>query len=986
MINKLIKVKYLGLLAMQCFLLLTRQVCAQMSLDNYEQYTVKDGLPSQVIYAVLQDKNGFLWISTDAGVSRFDGKNFVNYTTKDGLGDNEVLDIFEDNQGRIWFKPFMGRLSYYQNQVIYSDHNDALLAAIKGRYANNSVLCEDALGNIYIASSTSASIAILRPGHKLDFLDIADKLGQDVIKDIFTSSDKKHVYCHTREGQLLRITNSNVTLVKQRGKRRAFFSVYSSKEVLYLDDKGLYSVQDSTFRLLIPARALLLDNTQTINTDIQMDQQRNIWICNSRARTVLYRYIDGKYESPILVLENANGSLLSFDREQNIWLYDKRNGLFKLPYNRLLDKQVLGLNKPLLQKQVISCFVDSWHNLWLGYNNGWVTRLDQHGAAHFDLNPDKRRTNRILQMVEDRDGVLWFATDAGLCAIKQMQTGQGFSVTIRRKSHYAAGKHVFTDTAGNAYSVNVSNVMWTLNFANDQICSIPYRILEEDRLFAAFFSRENALYTSDRSGVKLQAQGRWRKLYMEDKRLGNRIQHFAESGGCIFMATYDQGLIATKNGRILTLAGMGNTIAGTICRRIYVYRDTLYVATNAGISTLVFEKDSFHLIHNIRMPDGLLSNDVFDLSFRDNTLYAATSGGLSVIPLPLRPQQQAAPPVPSILGVRIDGRSYLADKPLDLSYKDRQIQITFVSPVMTDADAVSYRYRFAGKDKNWVLTTGNQIEYRDLPFGNYRLEVQARKYNSAWSHSVQVGFTIHPPWYLRWWFVCAVVVFVVIVAYGWFVYVVRIKVRRTLREREVIENERSRIAAELHDDIGGDLTHMILLSDMLKHKNERQDSLIDRLGNSSQEIVSKLNEIVWMLNSSHDTLFGLVSYLNQYAERMLETAAVASNIQIAEEAYSEIDITSEFRRNVFLVFKESLHNIVRHSGADHVMVHIFTDKPGSLVIYIQDNGKGFDPGKNYMGNGLNNMKKRIYNINGSLQLQAAAGEGCSVKINVRYEK
>ncbi len=980
------KTGYLCLLVLQGCLLLTGRLYAQRSIDNYEHYTVKDGLPSQVIYAVLQDRKGFLWISTDAGVSRFDGRNFVNYTTKDGLGDNEVLDIYEDRQGRIWFKPFTGRLSYYHNQVIYSDHNDTLLAAIRGRYANSRVLCEDDKGNIYIARSANAKIAIISPDHKLSFLDISSQVGTHTIVDVFTSSDKKQVYCRALENRLICITNGKIALVEQPGKIQEFFTVYSSKEVLYLDENGLYSLQDNVFHLLLPARDLLLDNTRAWATDVLVDQHRNIWICNSRAHTVFYRYAGGKYEPPILVLEDAEGSLLSFDREQNIWIYDKRNGLYKLPYERFLDKHTARLNQQLLQKQLVSCFVDSRNNIWLGYNNGWVTQLSESGARHFDLNVDKRRTNRVLQMVEDRSGVLWFAADGALCAIKQMPGRPDQLAPVEKHAYHSAIKQVFTDTAGKAHFVNIFNMVWGLQLTNNQIRSVLYDTLEESRLYAAYFSTKNVLYTSSLSGVRLQEQGRWRKLYLEDERFRKRIQHFAESKGYIFMATYNEGLMATRQGRVLALAGMGKTISGSICRRIYARHDTLYVATNAGISILTFEKNSFRLMHNIRMQDGLLSNDVFDLCFRNDTLYAATSGGLSVIPLPLRPPPPVTPPVPTVLGFYVDGRSYPVGDPADLSYKNRQIRVTFVSPVMTDADAVSYRYRFAGKDKSWVLTTGNQVEYRDLPFGEYRLEVQARKYNSAWSHSARVSFTIHPPWYLRWWFLCAVLLFITILVYGLFVYVVRMRVRRTLREREVIENERSRIAAELHDDIGGDLTHMVLLSDMLKHKHELPDTLIDRLGNSSQEMISKLNEIVWMLNASHDTLFGLVSYLNQYAGRLFETTPIACTIHIAEDVYSESGVTSEFRRNVFLVFKESLHNIVRHSGADHVLVHIFTGRPGSLVVCIRDNGKGFDAGKKYMGNGLTNMRKRIDILNGSLQLRSAAGEGCSIQINVRYEK
>lgn len=968
-----------------CLLLLLYTALLHGQYTNtYEHFSVKDGLPSQSVYAVLQDRNGFLWISTDAGVSRFDGRHFVNYTTKDGLGDNEILDLYEDRKGRIWFKPFTGRLSYYYNDTIYGDHNDRVLAAITGRYINENILSEDAAGAIYIPVGAHPEIAMIRPDHTLRFLDLSDGPRSDTIQSVFSSNNKKHLYCRTIKGNLIDIsTTSNAHIVRRSGMQQVFTG-YSSSVVMQLNDLGLYTIDDTAFRLLIPAKYLRLDNSQTIHTDIIMDKHANIWICNSKNHTFFYPYTGGQYHAPVSVFEDMPVCLVSFDQENNIWAYDQRSGLYKIPYDRFFDRYTGRLNKLLLRKQVISSFADSRGNLWLGYSNGWISRISNAQAVHFDLNIDARRSNRIVQITEDKKGVLWVAADGSLSAIMPLPGGR---YRIVKNKDIFTVKHVFTDTSGNAYCLKLSesNII-RLSTNHNSINTALYHTRGDFRSFSAFFNAGNILYSSEYSGLKRIENGQVKCLYLEDKRFASRIQHFAENKGVIFLATYSNGLIAMKQDKIIATIDLMKGVPGTICRRIYVRNDTLYVCTNAGISTLVFEQNTFRFLRNITVLDGLLSNDVYDLCFLDNTLYAGTSEGLSVLRLPLKSGVQAKPPVVSFLSFKANNKSYPAGRSIEMPYDQQHIRVTFVAPVMDKPELLSYRYRFVNKDQNWIITASNSIEYSNLPFGKYRLEVQARKYNSGWSRSSIITFTIHPPWYLTWWCLSTTTAVILILLYCLFSYIVRIRVRRSLREREVIEKERSRIAADIHDDIGADLTNMVMLSGMLKNKEKLPPNLMERIENSSHEIINKMNEIIWVLNTANDNMFGLVSYLNRYAENYLEASVLSYNITISEQAYTSKSITSEFRRNLFLVYKESLHNIVKHSDADSVDIGISLNGQLCLCIIIRDNGKGFDTDQQYSGNGLVNMKKRIAAISGSLEIQSQQGKGCSMVINLPYKK
>jgi signal transduction histidine kinase len=207
-----------------------------------------------------------------------------------------------------------------------------------------------------------------------------------------------------------------------------------------------------------------------------------------------------------------------------------------------------------------------------------------------------------------------------------------------------------------------------------------------------------------------------------------------------------------------------------------------------------------------------------------------------------------------------------------------------------------------------------------------------------------------------------------------------------------VERERTRIAKDIHDHVGANLTRISLLSQSVQGdlSNPRQaGAQLDRIFDTSRELTRSLDEIVWAVNPIHDTLDSLANYLGNFAQEYLVSINIRCRLDVPLQL-PHWPITAEMRHNVFLAFKEALHNIVKHSGADRVVVSLTIDAAGFNVI-IQDNGKGFDVAaaeNNWetqrlgRGNGLKNLRQRLEKIGGRCEIKSATGSGTEIKFFV----
>ncbi len=334
-------------------------------------------------------------------------------------------------------------------------------------------------------------------------------------------------------------------------------------------------------------------------------------------------------------------------------------------------------------------------------------------------------------------------------------------------------------------------------------------------------------------------------------------------------------------------------------------------------------------------------------------------------------------PPPFIDEMLVNGKLFYFenDKRIILEPGENNIDFSFAAADFNRNNQLEFQYLLKGASNEWInLGEKRNISFNNLPPGSYTISVRCKyKGNETWEETTApLSFMIKTPWYRTAWFIIICIAFSAFLT--WFVirsYFLRKieKQKAILEKKQAIEKERTRIATDMHDDFGASLSRIKFLSEKLQlykveHEAEKND--LEKISSFSDEMSEKLNEIVWALNQRYDSIGDLVSFCRSYASEFLQDKNI--KLLFSSGQMAEKNIQGETRRNIFLVIKESLYNIVKHAGASEVSISFSYDT--NLRVVITDNGKGFDKESiRPFANGLENMKKRMEDINGSFTIE-----------------
>jgi signal transduction histidine kinase len=277
-----------------------------------------------------------------------------------------------------------------------------------------------------------------------------------------------------------------------------------------------------------------------------------------------------------------------------------------------------------------------------------------------------------------------------------------------------------------------------------------------------------------------------------------------------------------------------------------------------------------------------------------------------------------------------------------------------------------------------------------VPPGNYRFHVIACNEDGVWNETGDtLDVTVQPQFWQTWWFRTAAGLFLAGIVAAVVRYFSTQKLRRQLQlleQQEALEKERSRIARDLHDLLGANLTQVALLGEMAeadKNSPAEIEAHAQQITQTARDTIRSFDEIVWAVNPSNDTLEGLTNYICKYAQEYLALAGVRYRADVPAQLPA-ITIPPEVRHNVFLAFKEAITNVVKHAQASEVRLRLQL-QPGHFVLNIEDDGRGLsslDASAARTRNGLRNMKKRMDDIGGRFEIGAASERGTLVRLTV----
>jgi two-component sensor histidine kinase len=320
---------------------------------------------------------------------------------------------------------------------------------------------------------------------------------------------------------------------------------------------------------------------------------------------------------------------------------------------------------------------------------------------------------------------------------------------------------------------------------------------------------------------------------------------------------------------------------------------------------------------------------------------------------------------------------------LVLDPNQNQIQIDFLSIDFSAGGTVRYQYMLEGAGGEWSAPISQRsVNYANLRHGAYTFKVRAINSDGVVSERVaQLSFRILPPVWQRWWFITLSALAAALVIY--FTY--RFRVRRLVE----LERVRTRIATDLHDDIGASLSRMAILSEVVKRQTgsngEQSSAMLTEIADSARGLVDSMSDIVWSIDPRRDDLRNVVQRVRQFASDVLEARGIEWDFRVPEEL-NRVRLDPEQRRHLYLIFKEAINNIARHADARRVSLYIGFDSR-NLLCEIKDDGRGFVPkasgeeaSNGRGGHGLPNMQSRAREIGGRLEINSKAGTGTQLKL------
>ncbi|MBV9209254.1 MAG: ATP-binding protein, partial [Acidobacteria bacterium] len=692
------------------------------------------------------------------------------------------------------------------------------------------------------------------------------------------------------------------------------------------------------------------------------------------------------------------------DRAGNLWVGTQTNGAMKVIRNGMLSFRA---SDGLGSEEIVSIFENQAGSLCVVSARWFLNIFDgeKFMAVRPMLPPQvvESSTGR-WEMLQDHAGELWVATKRGLYRFPKVKRYEDWARTPPKAVYTTADglsdnyiSRLYEDARGDIWigTFNPPEMLTRWERATETF----HRYSEKDGLpannWANAFKEDaagNLWIALHNGGMARYRGGRFEIYDAEDGApmgLGQGL--FLDHTGRLWVAASDTGARAdnpaTEHPRFAPFASAENLLSNNLNCFTEDSFGRVYIGTARGVDRL--DPQTAH-VHHYNTSDGLAKSDVH-VAFRDRTgaLWFGTREGLSRLVPELEPPP--LPPPVLISGLRIAGVAQfipeLGQQELggfELSPNQNQLQIDFFGLDFAESDRLRYQYKFEGANNDWSAPTDQRTVTASLAPGKYRFLVRAVDASGAASTvPASITFIILPPVWQRRWFLVLAACFI-----GGIVYLIeRYRVARAIE----LERVRTRIATDLHDDIGASLSQIAIMSEVVSQRidrsNEKVTEPLSLIAGTSREMVDAMSDIVWAINPKRDHLSDLTQRMRRFASDVLNARDISFHFRVPADA-KDIRLGADLRREVYLIFKESVNNLVKYSECTEAELE-FRLEGEWLIIKVADNGVGFDVAHATNGNhrgmgghGLASMRRRAENLGGSYLIESEKGKGTRVTLRI----
>ncbi len=967
----------------------------------FHTYTTKDGLPSNEIHVLYQDSRGYLWIGTAEGLSVYDGNTFTNYSAQDGLGFNYVTAVIEDrtSPGTMWIATSDAAVSKFEN----GSFTRYKIPAGIGEYShNNPTLMQDHAGTIWYGADSG--IYHVRQG----------------IISKFRSADQFKGVAH-----LIEVNDSLIWIVTSFALYRYRESVNQLERLRLPSDPSRFIMLeqaciDSTGTLWIAALsgdifevhgpndvrvhqtgipASISNGTYYFLTD---DNEGNLYAGTEHGFLTIPKRSITAVAIARLTAENGlpenNLRNVLIDRENNLWIACFLKGLVKLT-----DRSVVQFPLPGILSGSINNglgVVDSAAHFWLILQGVTPSRrlmeIWHSGSGSWRtyvhaIFPDLAASDELLNLQQDSRGYLWISMTPHryICLEVRHRSGAESQLLLKRDFRLS----VSTPTTGSlCFIVDRRGYIWVSNEGDGVYAYDPQRPQSPLRVIAATdwvaYSSIRAIHEDARGnlwfggfdgGLAMLPSENWQHATLRtyttaDGLPDNKIRSIiSDSDGRLLVGTRLGGLAILDGDKFRTLTTRDGLLSNTIWCMARDTRGKIWLGTNLGVQSFDPRTNG----------DFWTNKEFYGMRasgcgvFKDEYVWMATEG-LTIYRYPGKDVVQHVPPPTHITRIAVNGHPIRLESDQEFLHNQNNITVSFVGISFRDERLNRYQYRLLENDRDWQpLTKQTSVNYAALKPGTYTFEVKAISADGIESTKPAIfSFTILSPFWMRWWFI--VLVAICLIALILLVY--QYRVNQLLK----IERMRTRIATDLHDDIGASLTRIALFSEVAKEEAEKASprlmEMAEKIGMNARELLDSVGTLVWSIDPRHDRFEDVLTHLKNFAQEMLSMKGIEYTFTVQEEA-TRVRLPLDARKNLLLIFKEAINNIVKHSRCQNVAINLEL-RDGAFHMSIADDGRGLASTILRPGHGLMNMRNRAESIGGTFDIQTEKDHGVTILLRI----
>lgn len=972
---------------------------------RFTNYTVADGLPSNVVRNIIQDSRGFIWMSTAQGLARFDGHQFTVYnhsrSDSNSMPYDNVNSCIElknhhlvfNSRTKMWMlNPFNHQQyappDFWKNKnfVLLSHLNENLIGIFstdKTYFTDMNLKVIDSVNNPMEGtlhfSYLGNNRVLFFNGHKQYCYSLVEKKMEEwkIDEGVFGNSDGHVVAWVDTVNTILYLRNyfSGIFTASYKATSPAYLkpqriaTIDLGGDILIKND-AIIAVSDYKLSIFQKGKSPVIFNNGLNNNNnlpggegrIFADNNSNFWITGHNGvsrfnlNQLIYQYwklpyaanpeFNTQFKSKIWMRSENYGSLYFDTKLQQLHIID--SSIMKYCWGAVPVNDLIYVHG----NSTIGKYGQPAHNLKLLIYNIETNRI----SAPAFLKPYYHDAELISMIFQSKNGDIWYSLNKGNGLVRQIANTSTFKQYLYTDKpapftfHYVS--KAAEDAAGNIYfSVNKRTeiLVWK----------------NQEQHFEEW--RADSL------------------LNLPATSFGPLAYHLIDSKQNLWLSYESTGLmrynLATKKGKLYEIAdGLPANIIGNI---VADADDNIWMPTVKGLVCLLSATNKFLVFTE---QDGLPFTNLFESHLfydkDDSSLYLGSTGYLFNIKtgdLFKRKQQNNIRLYIDKMNVNNFPYYFKGTENITLKPNENNLQFSFtVLDLENVVSSKNYEYSLTNiSDKPvWQKLNGtNIIAFNQLNPGDYYLQVRMLdEANNIYIYgSNRFHFTIATPWNKSWWFITFVAL-VILLAVGAIIrayFLRRIEKQRALIEKQTaLVNERKRIASDMHDDLGAGLSRIRYMSTGMKNeiKDEALKKDFDKIITSSDELVDNMNEIIWALNSSDEKLEDVLYYIRSQCSEMLDAAGITLHATLPESIPEKI-FNSEEKRNLHLVVKEAMHNIVKHAQASTVTMVMQIDN--NLHIIINDNGKGFNINENRLkGNGLGNYQKRMNSLKGTVKINS----------------